>query len=142
MATGYYKIWKKVKKLISLTDCKLQINRFFLPNLSPSPSQNVCPSNQLCPYIRPVFIWKGSVTGSVQCFYILGHLSVSIWSGTSNFYILGDLMFLFGQEQADFYILYNFYRKVCSTGIGPKTVKTLWKILWENPPQSLSPSQT
>ena len=138
---GYWlsKNLEKIRKLISLADCKLKYfsSRIYAALTEYRPIKFV-----LCPFICPVFIWKGSIIGSVQCYYILGHVSVSIWSGTSNFYILGDLMFLFGQEQADFYILYNFYRKVCSTGIGPKTVKTLWKILWENPPQSLSPSQT
>ena len=80
---------------------RLQIEVFFFPNLSPPPRIQFY-KIALCPYMRPVFIWKGSLTRSVQCFYILGHLSVSIWSGTSNFYILRHLMFLPGQEQANF----------------------------------------
>ena len=80
---------------------RLQIEVFFFPNLSP-PRRMQFYKIALCPYMRPVFIWKGSLTRSVQCFYILGHLSVSIWSGTSSFYTLGDLIFLSGQEQANF----------------------------------------
>ena len=50
-----------------------------------------------------IFSWKGSVTGSVQYFYIVGHLVFLYGQQQVIVYILGHLGYLFGQEQTIFY---------------------------------------
>ena len=87
-----YRLLKNLEKSKKINKFnRLQIEVFFFPNLSPPPRIQFY-KIALCPYMRPVFIWKGSLTRSVQCFYILGHLSVSIWSGTSKFLDLVQLL--------------------------------------------------
>ena len=54
-----------------------------------------------------VFSWKGCITGSVQCFYIVGHLVFLSGQQQAIVYIVGHLVYLFDQEQTKSYIFYN-----------------------------------
>ena len=54
-----------------------------------------------------IFSWKVCITGSVQCFYIVGHLVFLSGQQQAILYIFGHLGYLFGQEQTIFYIFYN-----------------------------------
>ena len=56
-AAGYYKIWKKERKVISFKNCKLKC--FFLPNISSPPPPNIGPSNFSFVRIYTQGVWTG-----------------------------------------------------------------------------------